>query len=119
MKFQDNLRNLRLQRNYTQKQLADGLSTSQAAVAFWESGTREPDFATIQRIANFFQVPMSALLPSDDSVDADFIGSIAESLHQSPKLRTLFDRSQYLSDRDLDAVIGVINAISRERGDDT
>ena len=117
MRFCDNLKNLRLQRGYTQQKLAKMLGTSQSSITAWENATREPDFRTIQKLADFFRVPLSALLPSDDTMD-DSVGRIAESLHQNPKLRLLFDRSKFLSDSDLDAVLSVVNAISKERGDD-
>ena len=41
-----------------------------------------------------------------------------EALHQNPKLRLLFDIQKGMSDSDLSAVLGVVNAIARERGDD-
>ena len=117
MRFNDNLRNLRIQRNMTQLQLARDLGTSQSAVAAWENAAREPDFKTIQKIADYFGVTMSSLLPSDDSVEDSLVNMVADSLHQNPKLRLLFDRSKFLSDADLDAVLAVVSAISRERGD--
>ena len=115
MRFQDNLRNLRVSHGYTQMRLAEGLKTSQSAITAWETGAREPDFATIKRIANFFDVPLSALLPSDEDVPEDLVHSIADSLHQNPKLCALFKKSRYLSEQDLDTVLSVVNAISRER----
>lgn len=119
MNYSDKIRNLRIQRGLTQMEMAERLGTSQSAITSWECGRREPDFATLRKLANFFNVPLSALLPSDDTVDDDYIGAVAESLHQNPKLRLLFDRSKFLSDSDLDAVISVVSAISKERNDDT
>lgn len=115
MKFNDNLRNLRIQRGLTQTKLAEALGTAQSSIAAWENCSREPDFRTIQRIATYFDVPLSSLLPSDDSIDADFTNIIAESMHQNPKLRLLFDRTKNFSESDLDAVLVIVNAISRER----
>jgi len=117
MNFHTKLRNLRIQRGMTQMELAEALGTSQSSVASWEIGRREPDFKTIKRLSAFFDVPMSTLLPSDDITDEEFIDTVAQSLHQNPKLRLLFDRSKFLSDDDLDAVLSVVNAISRERSD--
>lgn len=117
MRFGDNLRNLRIQRKMTQMELSEKLQTSQSSITAWENGTRQPDFSTVARISSFFNVPMSALIPSAENMDETFVGSVAESLHQNPKLRMLFDRSKFLSDSDLDAVLSVVNAISRERGD--
>lgn len=115
MNYSEKLRNLRLQRGLTQMELADYLNTSQSSITSWETGRREPDFATLKKIAAFFNVPLSAILPTDDAVDDDYIGAVAESLHQNPKLRLLFDKSKFLSDVDLDAIISVVSAIQRER----
>jgi len=48
----------------------------------------------------------------DDDMD------LIEALHQNPKLRMLFDIQKNLSESDLNAVLGVVNAIAKERGDD-
>ena len=69
MNFHTKLRNLRLSRGLTQMEVAEGLGSSQASVTSWETGRREPDFATIKRISEFFNVPMSSLLPSEDIAD--------------------------------------------------
>ena len=117
MKFCDNLRNIRLQRGMTQMQLAEGLHTSQSAITSWENGRREPDFRTIEKISDFFGVPLSALLPSNDNLDSSYVNVVAETLQQNPKLKTLFDKLRFMSDRDLDAVAAVVNALTRESGE--
>ena len=118
MDFKTKLRNLRIQRGLTQTELAEHLKTSQSSITSWENGRREPDFRTIQRLADYFNVPITALLPSDDTVDKSFADSLAESLHANPKLRMLFDKTRYLSNEDIDVILGVANAISKERNDD-
>ena len=115
MKFSDNLRNLRLQRGLTQMELAEGLSTSQSSITSWESEKREPDFKTIQKIADYFRVPISALLPSSDDLDDTFVNVVAESLHQNPKLKLLFDHTKNFSEKDLDAVLAIVESISGRR----
>lgn len=115
MRFSDNLRNMRLARGLTQMQLAQALGTSQSAITAWETQTREPDFKTIQRLADYFHVPITSLLPSDDHEDDDRIKTISESLHSNPKLGLLFDRTRFMSDSDLDAVLAVVTAITKER----
>ena len=117
MRFSDNLRNLRLTRRMTQMKLAEGLGTSQSAVAAWENGTREPDFRTIKKISDYFNVSMSTLLPSNDALDESYVNSIAESLQQNPKLNLLFEKARTMPESDLDVILSVVNAILRERVD--
>lgn len=51
MRLQDKLRNLRLQRQLTQIDLAKALNTSQSAITAWERGTRIPERSTVAKIA--------------------------------------------------------------------
>lgn len=115
MLFGDKLRQLRLSRSMTQRKLSESIGLAQSTIAMYESNTREPDFATIQRFARFFRVPASTLFPSDSVIDDEFVQQIADVLHENPKLGLLFDKSRYLSDRDIDAVLSVVNAITMER----
>ncbi len=117
MRFSDNLRNLRLDRKMTQMKLAEGLETSQSAITSWERGTREPDFRTIQRIADFFGVPLSALLPYSDegNDDTDRIARIVDSMRNDPELCLLFDEERTLLKEDVAAIRSVVRAIKGKR----
>ena len=116
MNFGTNLRNLRIQRHLSQQKLADELEVSQSSIAAYETGEREPSFAVIEKIAAYFGVPASTLTPFSTATN-DYVQNVADSLHSNPKLQLLFDRSKYLSESDLDTVLAVVSAISRERGE--
>lgn len=118
MTFGEKLKNLRISRFMSQQKLADDLGISQSGIASYERGAREPDFATIRRFADYFGVAFTSLMPTDESADSDLVLQVADSLHDNPKLRLLFDRSRYLTESDLDAVLAVVNAISKERIND-
>jgi len=114
MDFPTKLRNLRIQRGLTQMELAEKLGTSQSSITSWEQNRREPDFLTIKRIADFFHVPMSALLPSADDLD-ESVNIIAECLHRNQKLKALFECVKDFGDADLDALLAVAKAVSGKR----
>lgn len=59
------LKVLRNSRGLTQAALADELGISSSAVSMYERGEREPDFDTLNMIANYFGVSMSHLLGED------------------------------------------------------
>lgn len=61
-KFKDNLRELRTEKNLTQKQLANELGVLERTVSYWENGSRECDFDTLILIAKFFGVTIDYLL---------------------------------------------------------
>lgn len=117
--FGDNIRELRRSRGYTQDRFARICGTNQVNVSAWEVGTRTPTLATIRKIANTFNVPVSSLISIDDTgLDGDYVQEVADMLRRDPKFRLLFDRAKFLSDEDLDAVLGVVSAITRERAFD-
>lgn len=62
LKLAENLRNLRLDRNITQEQLAEHLGVSFKTVSRWETGAGYPDIEILPNIANFFDVSLENLL---------------------------------------------------------
>ncbi|MBQ2765778.1 MAG: helix-turn-helix transcriptional regulator [Clostridia bacterium] len=59
--FNTILRHLRNQCKLTQKQLAEKLGLSFSTISMYERGQREPDFETLESIADFFGVTMDYL----------------------------------------------------------
>lgn len=49
-----------------QKDLAQALGMKQRTISNWELGIREPDFATLEKIANYFNVTTDYLLGIKD-----------------------------------------------------
>ena len=62
--FKNVFKNLRIKAGYTQDGLAEALGLSRSAVSMYENGNREPDFETLEKIADFFNVDMNYLLGS-------------------------------------------------------
>lgn len=60
--FSKVFRSLRKQSGMTQSVLSGELGISRSAVGMYESGAREPDFETLERIADFFNVNMDYLI---------------------------------------------------------
>lgn len=117
--FGENLKALRMSRYLTQERFAKLAGTNQANVTAWERGTRMPNLQTIQGIADTFKVPLSSLISiKDTGYEDDYVREVADVLQHDPKIRLLFDRAKLMSPSDLDAVLAVVNAISKERSDD-
>jgi len=116
MNFGTNLRNLRIQRHLTQQRLADDLNCSQATITAYENGVREPSFEIVRRFAEYFHVAPSALMPFGEVSDDEYIRRIADSFNTNPKLRVLFDKVKNFNEKDLDAIIAVVESISGRRG---
>ncbi len=60
-KFGTILKQLRLEAHISQMELADKLEISRSAVSMYERGEREPDFKTLEKFADFFEVDMNQL----------------------------------------------------------
>lgn len=60
--FKDVLKSLRKSRELTQDGLSEILHISRSAIGMYESGQREPDFETLELIADFFNVDTDYLL---------------------------------------------------------
>lgn len=63
------LRELRTKKGFSQKQLAEMLNVAQNTISQYENGTREPDAATLIKLANFFSVSTDYLLGRTDIID--------------------------------------------------
>ena len=66
MKFKDRLKELRIQNNLSQMQLALKTNLSQSAIAKWELGKTEPTATAIIVLANFFNETTDYLLGLED-----------------------------------------------------
>jgi transcriptional regulator with XRE-family HTH domain len=102
----------------TLEDVARAVGVGRSTVQRWESGLiknmgrdKIAALAEILRISPVELVPAAGVIRSEDE-------ERLEALHQNPKLRLLFDIQKTLTDSDLNAVLGVVNAIAKERGDD-
>jgi len=61
-KFAEIIKSLRIERGITQEQLASLLKVSRSTIGMYETGSREPDFETLEAIADIFNVDMDYLI---------------------------------------------------------
>lgn len=81
---------VRKDRGYSQQQLADKLNLSKQAVSNYETGKREPDYATLEAIADALNVPMSMLISPEDQERA--LNEIYATYETGKKLQTIGDQ---------------------------
>ena len=60
------LKSLRINRSLTQTELANKLGISYSTISMYERSQRQPDFETLEAIADFFNVDMDYLLGKSD-----------------------------------------------------
>ncbi len=64
--FGKRLKELRNEKELTQKQLAEILKTSKTTICQWETSKQEPDLNTLVRIADYFNICTDYLLGRKD-----------------------------------------------------
>lgn len=78
--FGSRLRCLRKQEELTQQQLADKLGIKKSTISMYENGKREPDFETLESIAEFFNVDICTFFPRNDPPDFDGPATTTDSI---------------------------------------
>ena len=68
--FGENLKTLRINKGFTQEELAARLNVVRQTVSKWEKGQSVPDSEMLVRLAEIFEVPVSQLLGGPIEPDA-------------------------------------------------
>ncbi len=68
MDFGERLKDLRMQKNMTQEDVASKLFVTKQAVSRWENGNCLPDVATLGKLAELFDVNIDYLLTGNENV---------------------------------------------------
>lgn len=96
------LKELRKSRKLTQEQLAKILNIKRATYAKYETGGNEPDFSTLLKIANFFEVSVDYLLGRSNLKSGLKPGKII--------LDGDFELPDDISDEDLEFVMDILQS---------
>ena len=60
--FCDNIKSVRIELGYTQKQIAEKLGVVESCYANWEQGRTEPNISTLRKLGEIFGVSVDELL---------------------------------------------------------
>lgn len=66
--FKNIFKRLRISAGLTQVEMAEKLKISRSTIGMYETGAREPDFETLEKIADFFNVDIDYLLGRTDKI---------------------------------------------------
>ena len=109
-----NLRTIRIQRKKTQSDIAKLTGFNQTYVSKWENGEREPDIATLIKLANYFNVSLDELVGNqtaskESTIEADL----------SPAKKEAIEKLLACNDRMCDRVSAYIDVLNdRELAED-
>ena len=120
--FPNIFKHIREKSGLTQQHLADKLGISRSAVGMYEKGEREPNFETLELIADTFNVDMNYLLgkkPSTEVIPDTYYfnpetSKIAQEIYDNKELSLLFDAARDADPEDLQTVHSMLMALKRK-----
>lgn len=123
--FQNIFKRLRTSSRLTQAEMAEKLGISRSTIGMYETGAREPDFETLEKIADFFNVDTDYLLGRTEktSILPETIGhyylnnetrEIAQEVFENPELRSLFHVARDIPPERLKAHIAFMKSLKEQ-----
>lgn len=121
--FQNVFKSLRVASGFTQQEIADKLGISRSTIGMYETGAREPDYTTLEAIADLFNVDIDYLLGRTNKTTIipesvyylnDDARDLAQFMFENPEYKVLFDASRKVKKEDIEFVKQMID---RVRGD--
>ena len=113
--FANVFKQIRIKHGLTQQQMADKLGVSRSTIGMYENGEREPNFETLELIADFFNVDMNYLIGKKSDVEDYYLNpetkQIAQEIYDNPDMRSLFDMSRKMTPERLKAHIALMKQL--------
>jgi transcriptional regulator with XRE-family HTH domain len=106
------IKELRTERGITQADLAKILKISDRAVGYYENGDREPDYSTLLKIADYFDVSIDYLLGASD------IKKPNESKNTDKEFVAFYEGYKDLDDADKEILKATLDAFVRAKKGD-
>ena len=78
--FEDRLKDLRKKKGVTQTQVAESIYVSRSLIAKFETGAAYPNRETLEKLALYFDVPVSELIDQDETTLVE-TKDISEKIH--------------------------------------
>lgn len=100
MTFGDRLRKARLQKGFTQEQLAHQIGVAKSTLTGYEKGNREPDLFKIKKLLKVLEV------------DSDYLLGIEQEKAQSELLQRAYAQLEKMNDEQIKAVLAFMNSLN-------
>ncbi len=68
MRIADKIKNARIQKEYTQEQVAENLLVSRQTISNWENGKSLPDIISIIRMSELYELSLDELIKGDKAL---------------------------------------------------
>lgn len=107
MKLNEKLRELRLQKNYSQSYVADKLHISRQAVSKWENGWASPDLENLKLLSGLYGVTVDELLGKTSAVTEN----ISENNQEDMPKKAASDKERFEFELVLLFVVIVVSSL--------
>lgn len=111
----ERLRVARKSRGWSQADLAERAGLSRSAIGMYETGSREPDFETMEALCDAFNCSMSYLLDDVSLPNDAEVWDFREACRKNPDMRTLFSLARTADPTDMKAAIAVLETLKGAR----
>ena len=103
--------------------MAEKLGISRSTIGMYETGAREPDFETLEAIADFFNVDTdyllgrtskTTILPESSYYYNEEAREMAQFLFENPEYKVLFDATRNVKKEDIAFVKEMIDRLKKD-----
>ncbi|EUJ37299.1 transcriptional regulator [Brochothrix thermosphacta DSM 20171 = FSL F6-1036] len=88
------LKSARLNKNFTQQEVANKLNISRQSISKWENGSSTPDINTLKILASFYEISIQDLTKENESLK-EKIKSNNHTIHTQQKKTFKYKRNTY------------------------
>ena len=113
MVFSEKIKKLRKEHHLTQIEFAKKFNISNGTIAMWETAKRQPDFDTLLKIADFFDVSVDYLLGREDD-----LGNVKKQDVLSEEDKDILNQLHALGPFELEAIKIQIKALADAKKSD-
>ena len=113
MDIANTLKELRLQKGLSQRELANVLNITSSAVSGYELGTRVPTLEGLQAIAKYFGVSIDYLAGNTEYYSDPQAAELIQEYFERPELKILFDATKNVTREDILQVASILEKMSK------
>lgn len=114
MTLGESIRNARVAKGLTQKQLAELIGSKNNSVSNWEHGTHKPDIDTLERLCKVLDISPVELLGAE--YPAERIGRLTGAVISDAEVIRFLDDYYQLDEPDKKAIRQIVSSLCNKKG---
>lgn len=96
------IKTMRLSRRMTQADLAKAIGQSPSSITMYENGKRNPDFETLEALADVFNVPLSSIVADS---------SRPSVLREDPQISIVSGMMESMTTEQKEQIVAIVRAV--------